>query len=144
VKGSGTLIEIETFVNRSGGEDVRLLRINLMSVRKVDPSMLQLWFSAAEAQLAMWTTLSLRVPMLLTGTMTAPERTRMISEKIEAAAESALDASIAVGKAFAQSPAALLSPAAGVCSAIAIMDAASKPYHRRLTANAHRLRRNAG
>jgi hypothetical protein len=98
-----------------------------MSVREVERSMLKLWISAAEAQLAIWTTLSLRVPMLLTGTMTGQESARMVSEKIEAATESAIDASVAVGKAFALSPALMLSPAMGLRSAIAIVNAPRGP-----------------
>lgn len=112
-----------------------------MSASQSFRSMSSLWMSTAEASLAMWTTLSFRIPMLLAGTMTDIERNKMVGEKVEAATESLWGAAFAMGQAMTRGPAALYDAGSAFDSAVGFMTAASKPYHRRVTANARRLSR---
>ena len=87
----------------------------------------------------MWLTLGVRVPQLVTGTMSAAERHRMVAEKAAAVTESAQAASLAAARLMVdprafRSPAALMGGLTTVSAA-----AAAKPFHTRVKANARRL-----
>lgn len=96
--------------------------------------------STMEAQAAVMTVLGIRVPALLDGSASAAERTRMVQEKAEAVAESAQ----AVGRAATRMmsrPKRRATPQGLMTGWLALAEAASQPFHRRVKANAKRLSR---
>ena len=96
-----------------------------------------LFKATLEAQAAALTTLGVRVPGLLAGTLPAGERTRMVSEKAEAMVESAQATGLAAAKLIARPR--KLTPASAISGWLALAEAASRPYHKRVKANARRL-----
>ncbi len=87
----------------------------------------------------MWVTLSVRVPGLMAGTLSHAERTRMVTEKAEAMVESAQ----AIGRTTARlmNDPQFSAPTHTAVTAgwLAILEAASRPFHKRVKANAGRL-----
>ncbi len=94
-----------------------------------------------EAQAAMWTTLAVRVPQLMSGTMTPAEQTRMVAEKLEAFTESAHDTSASLGRLMLNPIGLMQSPVAMMGAMTALSSAASLPFHSRLKLNATRLQK---
>ena len=95
-----------------------------------------------QAQAATLTTLSVRVPGLLAGTLPRGERTRMVSEKAEAMVESAQATGLAAAKLML--PPRFPTPASIFSGWLALAEAASRPYHKRVKANAQRLGKPTG
>ena len=100
-----------------------------------------LWASTIEANTAMWTTLAVRVPTIVTGTMTKAEQSRMVAEKLEAWSESANATTASVGQMMIDPKAAFRSPAATAATLLSLSRAAADPFHRRVKANARRLKK---
>ena len=101
-----------------------------------------LFTATLEAQAAVLTTLGVRVPGLLAGTLPAGERTRMVREKAEAMVESAQATGYAAAKLMARPR--KLTPASALSGWLALAEAASRPYHTRVKANARRLGKPPG
>ncbi|WP_237480023.1 hypothetical protein [Lichenibacterium dinghuense] len=97
-----------------------------------------LWADAMATGVATAVTLSVRVPQLLAGTMTAAESTRMVAEKAAAAGEGLLAGSAAAARVAARRL-ARLAPHRAVEDALEIAEAMSRPARRRVKANAARL-----
>lgn len=93
-----------------------------------------------DAQAAAWAVLGIRVPALLDGSASAAERTRMVAEKRDAMVESA-QAVGTVAMRLAARPRRRPTPAAAVSAWLSLAEAASRPFHKRVKANAKRLNR---
>ena len=106
--------------------------------RKSARSPLGLWMDGAATATATWTTLAVRVPQLMAGTMTPAESHRMVAEKLGAAQEGALKASVAAGRVALRRP-RRRSLAGLMADAAAIVEAAYAPAKRTVKANADRL-----
>lgn len=91
-----------------------------------------------EAQAAAWTVLAIRVPALLDGSASAAERTRMVAEKSDAMVESA-QAVASTAMRLAVRPGKRRTSA--MSAWLSLADAASRPFHTRVKANAKRLGR---
>ncbi len=124
-----TLMQKTAFVNRdahrSGGTDAM--------ARKRKTTLLDVWMDG----IATATTLSVRLPQLMTGTMSPAETRRMVAEKIAAAqfgwAKAASAATrVALGKPSRQ-------PTVTAARSLSVLDAAVGPARRTVRANAKRL-----
>ena len=83
------------------------------------------------------TTLTVRVPQLLSGTMTRAESRRMGNEKGAAAQQGWVDAARVAGRLILQKP--KLTRTGATAGALAIVGAAIAPARRTVRANARRL-----
>lgn len=83
-------------------------------------------------------TLSVRLPQLMTGTMTRSESARMVREKLAAATEGLLAAAEATLRVAARGEAAV-TPRRLLDTTLEISAAAARPAQRRVAANAKRL-----
>lgn len=92
----------------------------------------------AAAGVATAVTLSVRLPQLAAGTLSAAEATRMVAEKAAAAGEGLLAGS-AVAARIAAERALRPAPHRALEDAMAVVEAASRPARRRVKANARRL-----
>ena len=108
--------------------------------RSVSRTPFGLWAESTATALATLTTLAVRVPQLMTGTMTGPESRRMVAEKVEAAREGGRNAAVAAGW-IALRPPRRPSMKGLVADAVTVLDAASGPVRRTVKANAKRLSR---
>jgi hypothetical protein len=88
-------------------------------------------------------TVSARIPSLVTPTPTfweMAERNRMVTEKLDAFAQGAFDASLALGQFWMRAAlGGVRSPSDVMSGMVEIADAATKPASRRVRANAKRL-----
>jgi hypothetical protein len=98
----------------------------------------RLWFDTMQAGAAALTTVAMRLPMLAVDGAKSPEATRMVNEKLAAAAEGAVKASI-VGAGLAGRGMTGVGPVAAASGALSIADAMARPARRRVKANAKRL-----
>ena len=96
------------------------------------------WADSLHSGIATWTTLSVRVPQLVTGTMSAAETQRMVAEKLAAAVEGALAGATTATRLALRSPRRLTSSRI-TAQALTMLEATSKPARRRVQANARRL-----
>jgi hypothetical protein len=96
------------------------------------------WVDAMQAGAAAWTTIAMRLPTLaaVAAGKSSPEATRMVTEKIAAATEGAINGSFEGATRAAR---ALGGPVAAATSALAVTDAMTRPARRRVKANAKRL-----
>ena len=88
------------------------------------------------------TTLAIRVPQLLSGTMSKAETHRMVAEKIAAAREGWVKGAAAAGRIAMRKP--KRSTRAVAADTLAIFDAAFGPARRKVRANAKRLTKRSG
>lgn len=100
---------------------------------------LELFASTVEAQAAAVMTLGRRVPALVSGTSHPAERTRMVTEKIEAAVESARAVGQVAAKLVGRAAVTPPTVTSAISGWLVLAEAASRPYHRRVKANATRL-----
>jgi dihydropteroate synthase len=101
-------------------------------------------FSALEASVAAGVTIAARAPILLSHFTGRPERSeesvRMVAEKIEAAVEGAAAAQVALWSLWGQVAFGMVrGPTAFAHGMADVADAAMRPAHRRVRANARRL-----
>ncbi len=106
--------------------------------RRAATSPLAAWSDAMLAGAATAVTLSVRLPQIMTGTMTRAESARMVGEKLAAATEGLLEAS-AVGLRIATRRGTVVTPRRLLQDALDISAAAARPAQRRVGANARRL-----
>ena len=106
--------------------------------RRAATSPFAVWTDAMRAGAATAVTLSVRLPQLMTGTMTRAESARMVGEKLAAATEGMLAASAASLRVAARSGAAV-TPRRFLQDALEVSAAAARPAQRRVEANAKRL-----
>ena len=103
----------------------------------------RLFIDAAEAQRHAATTIALRLPMLAASGLgpTGPSREakRMISEKIEAVLEGAMEGALASGALAARAMWGQLNPTRLASGMVGIAEATQRPSHRCVKANAERL-----
>jgi hypothetical protein len=98
----------------------------------------RLWFDTMQAGVAAFATVATRLPILATDGAKSPEATRMVNEKLAAAAEGAVKASIAGATATGRAMTGI-GPVAAASGALSIADAMTGPARRRVKANAKRL-----
>jgi hypothetical protein len=111
--------------------------------RRSGTTPLALWTDMMLAGAATAVTLSVRLPQLMTGTMTRAESARMVGEKLAAASEGLVAASAAgLRVAARRGPAA--TPRQMLDDALEVSAAALRPAQRRVAANAKRLTRPDG
>ena len=101
--------------------------------RKRKTTLLDVWLDG----IATATTLSVRVPQLMTGTMSPAETRRMVSEKISAAQVGWAKAAVAATRIALGRPSR--NPTALAARSLAVLDAAVRPASRTVRANAKRL-----
>ena len=106
--------------------------------RRAGTSPLTLWTDAMLAGAATAVTLSVRLPQLMTGTMTRAESARMVGEKLAASTEGLLEASAASLRAAARRGPAV-TPRQILQDVLDVSAAAARPAQRRVKANAKRL-----
>lgn len=106
--------------------------------RRLTMTPLTLWMDVLATGAATAATLSVRLPQLAAGTMSAAESRRMVGEKLAAAGEG-----LAAGSAAAARIAATRlrrpAPHRAIHDALEIVEAATGPARRRVKANAARL-----
>lgn len=101
-------------------------------------------FVALEASVAAGVTIAARAPILMSHLTGRPERSeesvRMVAEKIEAAFEGAAAAQVALWSLWGQMAFGMVRGPTALAHGMAdVADAAMKPAHRRVRANARRL-----
>ena len=106
--------------------------------RCVATSPFAVWTDAMRAGAATAVTLSVRLPQLMTGTMTRAESARMVGEKLAAATEGLLAASAASLRVAARGG-ATVTPRRVLQDGLEVSAAAARPAQRRVEANAKRL-----
>ena len=107
-------------------------------LRRAGTSPFSVWTEAMLAGTATAVTLSVRLPQLMTGTMTRAESARMVGEKLAASTEGLLAASTVALRAAARRG-AVATTRQLVQDALDISAAAARPAQRRVKANAKRL-----
>ena len=108
-----------------------------MSKRK-SRNPLAFWTDVARTAAATAVTLSVRVPQLAAGRMTAAERHRMVSKKLAAAGKGAVAGAAATTRVMLRR-AVRPKPLSAIADLSEIFEAASRPARRRVKANATRL-----
>lgn len=104
---------------------------------------IRFWFDTVQASADAMTTVAMRLPLMaasqLSGEGPTREDKRMVSEKVDAAMEGALDSALAGGDLLRRAMFGQLNPALFAHGMVAIADAAHRPARRRVKANALRL-----
>ena len=104
-----------------------------MARKRKTSLLVNLWMDG----LATAATLSVRVPQLMSGTMTPAETRRMVSEKLAAAQTGWMAAATAATQAALAEPSS--SPKVLAARSLSVLDAAVRPASRTVRANAKRL-----
>ena len=103
----------------------------------------RMWFDTVQANNDAMTTIAMRLPMMATESMSgrppSAEMKRMVSEKVEAAMQGALNGAIATGSLAARAMLGQLNPTRLAHGLMGVAAAAHGPAHRRVKANARRL-----
>lgn len=105
--------------------------------RNAGLKVLPLWIDTLLAGVATATTLSVRLPQLATGTMSAAERRRMVAEKAAAVHEGAMAGGVALLKVASRRRRP--SPLTVLNDVVTLVDAVGRPARRTVRRNARRL-----